>query len=94
MKKTSLPGALGLAALLAVPATPALAQRANENAVSSADDAFGTSVGNENIGLYSANDVRGFSPVTAGNIRLEGLSVTEHGASRAASSAAPRSGSV
>ncbi|HEX9931325.1 MAG TPA: TonB-dependent receptor [Allosphingosinicella sp.] len=60
-------------------ATPALAQRTNENAVEAADDAFGTSVGNENIGLYSAGDVRGFSPVTAGNIRIEGLSVTDHG---------------
>ena len=44
-----------------------------------AGDAFGTSVGNEKIGLYSATDVRGFSPITAGNIRIEGLSVTEHG---------------
>ena len=58
---------------------PRLAQRADENAVKAADDAFGTSVGNEKIGLYSASDVRGFSPVNAGNIRIEGLSVTEHG---------------
>lgn len=57
----------------------ALAQRANENAVEAADDAFGTSVGNQQIGLYNAGDVRGFSPITAGNIRIEGLSVTEHG---------------
>lgn len=60
-------------------ATPALGQRANENAVRSADDAFGTSVGNQQIGLYNVGDVRGFSPITAGNIRIEGLSVTEHG---------------
>lgn len=53
--------------------------RANENAVTAAGDAFGTSVGNQQIGLYSAGDVRGFSPITAGNIRIEGLSVTEHG---------------
>ncbi|HEX8622306.1 MAG TPA: TonB-dependent receptor [Allosphingosinicella sp.] len=66
-------------AILLASAAPALAQRADENAVRAADDAFGTSVGNEKIGLYGANDVRGFSPVTAGNIRLEGLSVTEHG---------------
>ncbi|HWT13960.1 MAG TPA: TonB-dependent receptor [Allosphingosinicella sp.] len=64
---------------IATAATPALAQRADENAVRTAGDAFGNSVGNERIGLYSAGDVRGFSPVTAGNIRLEGLSVTEHG---------------
>lgn len=67
------------AALLLASATPVLAQRANENVVTSAGDAFGASVGNERIGLYNAGDVRGFSPVTAGNIRLEGLSVTEHG---------------
>jgi len=66
-------------AIMVATAAPALAQRANENAVEEADDAFGTSVGNQNIGLYNAVDVRGFSPVQAGNIRIEGLSVTEHG---------------
>ncbi|HEX5258928.1 MAG TPA: TonB-dependent receptor [Sphingomicrobium sp.] len=55
------------------------AQRANENALASADDAFGVSVGNDQIGLYSSGNVRGFSPETAGNIRIEGLSVTEPG---------------
>jgi len=54
-------------------ASPALAQRTGENAVTSADDAFGTSVGNEAIGLYSTDEVRGFSPVAAGNIRIDGL---------------------
>jgi iron complex outermembrane receptor protein len=49
------------------------AQRADENAVKSAQDAFGTSVGNERIGLYNDADARGFSPTAAGNIRLEGL---------------------
>lgn len=53
--------------------------RADENAVRAANDAFGTSVGNEKIGLYGVGDVRGFNPATAGNIRVEGLSVTEHG---------------
>src|SRR5215207_4101998 len=53
--------------------TPAIAQRTGENAVTSADDAFGTSVGNETIGLYSTDEVRGFSPVAAGNIRIDGL---------------------
>lgn len=77
MKKSLLVGT-GVALLLAYP-TVATAQRADENAVKAADDAFGTSVGNEKIGLYSASDVRGFSPVNAGNIRIEGLSVTEHG---------------
>jgi iron complex outermembrane receptor protein len=63
-----------LAAFLALAAgTPALAQRASENAVAQADDAFGSSVGNEEIGLYTSSNVRGFSPTAAGNIRIEGL---------------------
>jgi len=65
---------LGAASLAAVcGASPALAQRTGENAVTSADDAFGTSVGNETIGLYSTDEVRGFSPAVAGNIRIDGL---------------------
>lgn len=51
----------------------AYAQRAGDNAVSAAQDAFGTSVGSENIGLYSAGNARGFSPTEAGNLRIEGL---------------------
>jgi iron complex outermembrane receptor protein len=51
----------------------AWAQRAAENAVTQADDAFGTSVGNEQVGLYSSFDVRGFSPTRAGNVRIDGL---------------------
>lgn len=70
---------VSLSALLLATAAPAWAQRADENVVTAAGDAFGTSVGNEKIGLYSATDVRGFSPIQAGNIRIEGLSVTEHG---------------
>ena len=54
-------------------ATPAAAQSVEDNAVESADDAFGQSVGNERIGLYSTFEVRGFSPVDAGNTRIEGL---------------------
>lgn len=52
---------------------PAQAQRTEDNAVTNAEDAFGSSVGSETIGLYSASQVRGFSPVTAGNVRLEGV---------------------
>jgi iron complex outermembrane receptor protein len=71
MKKRLMIGA-GLAALLANPGA-AWGQRAGENAVSSAEDAFGTSVGNERVGLYSPFAVRGFSPVQAGNVRINGL---------------------
>src|SRR5437764_3192570 len=63
-----------LAVVLAMSlAAPAWAQRANENAVTAASDAFGTSVGNESIGLYDPGDVRGFDPGAAGNIRMDGL---------------------
>ena len=57
---------------VAVPG-PAFGQRADENAVTAAQDAFGTTIGFQNVGLYSANDARGFSPQQAGNLRIEGL---------------------
>ncbi|MES2452005.1 MAG: TonB-dependent receptor [Pseudomonadota bacterium] len=53
--------------------TPAAAQRASDNAVLAADDAFGVSVGRESIGLYTPDNVRGFSATDAGNARLDGL---------------------
>ena len=49
------------------------AQRADENAVTAADDAFGTRVGNEGVGLYDMRNARGFDPQQAGNNRIEGL---------------------
>jgi iron complex outermembrane recepter protein len=53
---------------------PALAQQKSaENAVTSADDAFGNSVGLESTGIYSENNVRGFSPLDAGNARIDGI---------------------
>lgn len=57
-----------------------LAQRVDDNAVTEAEDAFGTSIGNETIGIYSARSVRGFSPVQAGNVRIEGLYFDRQGA--------------
>lgn len=59
--------------LLPCVAAPAHAQRADENAVREAEDAFGTSIGNEDVGIYNSFDVRGFSPTRAGNIRIDGL---------------------
>lgn len=53
--------------------TAATGARAAENAVRSAADAFGTTVGRETIGLYSPENARGFSPTAAGNVRIEGL---------------------
>ena len=58
---------------LVVLSAPALAQRAGENAATQSSDAFGRSVGSEKTGLYNNEDVRGFNPVDAGNVRLEGL---------------------
>lgn len=60
------------AVALLVPAT-AYAQRTDDNAVTAAEDGFGKTVGNEQIGIYNPYDVRGFSPVSAGNLRIEGL---------------------
>lgn len=53
--------------------TAATGARAAENAVRSAADAFGTSIGRETIGLYNSGNVRGFSPTAAGNVRVDGL---------------------
>lgn len=55
------------------------AQRADENAVTAAEDAFGVSIGTERIGIYSDREVRGFSPVTAGNVRVEGVYIDLQG---------------
>lgn len=49
------------------------AQRAAENAVTDADDAFGISVGLESAGIYTDRDTRGFSPLDAGNARIDGI---------------------
>ena len=54
-------------------ASAALAQRADEDVLSVAEDAFGTKVGNDNVGLYGPNNARGFNPMQAGNVRIEGL---------------------
>lgn len=82
----ALPLALGLVlpaaadAQVAQPASEPVAatiaatgSRSAENAVRQAGDAFGTSIGREVSGLYSRERVRGFSPVAAGNVRIDGL---------------------
>jgi iron complex outermembrane recepter protein len=62
-----------LAACLALTSQVLAQQRAEDNAVTVAEDAFGTAIGLQNVGLYSATDARGFSPQQAGNLRIEGL---------------------
>ncbi len=71
MKRTLILGAR-LAAVLAYP-DAAWGQRTEENAVETAEDAFGTSVGTERVGIYFPQSARGFSPVQAGNVRIEGM---------------------
>jgi iron complex outermembrane recepter protein len=65
--------ALVVSATLLIVAPWAHAQRAEDNAVTAAADAFGTTVGNQTIGLYTPNNARGFSPAQAENLRIEGL---------------------
>lgn len=67
------PSRLSLCLAAALFPASVLAQRVGENAAQTADDAFGTSIGNERVGLYSSSDIRGFSPIVAGNVRLDGL---------------------
>lgn len=54
-------------------AVAATGSRAAENAVRQAGDAFGTAIGREVSGLYNRDRVRGFSPIVAGNVRIDGL---------------------
>lgn len=45
----------------------------DRSAIQAATDAFGVTVGIEKIGLYTSDEVRGFSPTAAGNLRIDGL---------------------
>lgn len=73
LKPTALGAILRVALAALVTAAPVQAQRASDNAVKAAEDAFGTTIGNESIGLYTSSSVRGFSPTQAGNVRIEGI---------------------
>jgi iron complex outermembrane receptor protein len=54
-------------------ASAATAQRADANAVTSAEDAFGLLVNGQSIGLYTIRNIRNFDPLKLGNIRIDGL---------------------
>lgn len=58
---------------LGVASIPGAAYADDRNAIQAASDAFGVSVGIEKIGVYAIDQVRGFSPTTAGNLRIDGL---------------------
>lgn len=60
-------------AFIAPDKTAVTGQRAGENALRAADDGFGTKIGRESVGIYKTTKVRGFSPIDAGNIRIDGL---------------------
>jgi iron complex outermembrane receptor protein len=64
---------VAVSSALAQRAPDSTATRGAENAVTQSQDAFGTSLNTERAGLYSEADVRGFSPITAGNARIDGL---------------------
>ena len=72
-QRARLASVLGLLAIIGAPGGPAFADRADQNATTAAEDAFGTTVGSQTIGLYSQIDARGFNPQQAGNLRIEGL---------------------
>ncbi len=55
-----------------VGATSSAFAQANQNAVTDAEDAFGFSNGDENVGIYSEQSVRGFNLESAGNYRING----------------------
>ena len=64
---------VAIAVVLTTFSLTAHAQRTSENVVTAAQDAFGTTIGDDSIGLYSSKNARGFSPKDAGNMRIEGL---------------------
>ena len=66
-------------AALALQTTAIRAQHASDNPVTAADDAYGLTLGLESVGLYSPGLVRGFSPQTAGNVRIDGLYFDQQG---------------
>jgi iron complex outermembrane receptor protein len=61
------------AAFATFQASAARAQHASDNPVNSASDAFGLTLGLESVGLYNPGSVRGFSPISAGNVRIDGI---------------------
>src|ERR1700722_5473621 len=77
-KTRNFPIALAAAAVT-LQTTAVRAQHASDNPVTAADDAYGLTLGLESVGIYSPGLVRGFSPQTAGNVRIEGLYFDQQG---------------
>src|ERR1700734_1014401 len=77
-KTRNFPIALAAAAVT-LQTTAARAQHASDNPVTAAEDAYGLTLGLESVGIYSPGLGRGFSPQTAGNVRIEGLYFDQQG---------------
>lgn len=79
MSLVSCRGIRSLAVTLMLFGAVARGQQVDDNVVLSAEDAFGLTLGKERVGIYHPGDVRGFSPMAAGNGRLEGLYIDQRG---------------
>src|SRR5580692_4733753 len=66
-------GVVIAAAVVTFQAGAARAQHAADNPITSADDAFGLTLGLESVGIYNPGMIRGFSPISAGNVRIDGM---------------------
>jgi len=73
MARSALLSRCALLTILVFPGSAFAQNRADDNAITQAEDAFGFSVGRESIGIYNAGQARGFSPTAAGNVRIDGL---------------------
>src|ERR1700743_447445 len=67
------------AAAVALQTTAIRPQHPPNTPFTPADDAYGLTLGLESVGLYSPGLVRGFSPQTAGNVRIDGLYFDQQG---------------
>jgi len=64
---------IGFAIAVAEPPKTDGSKPTDTDVIKSAEDAFGLSIGTESLGLYTEDSVRGFSPLIAGNARIDGL---------------------
>jgi len=70
---------LPIIGILTFQPSAASAQHAADNPITSADDAYGLTLGLESVGLYGPGLVRGFNPQAAGNVRIDGLYFDQQG---------------
>src|SRR5689334_17377589 len=68
-----------LITVLVIPLAVSAQTRTDTDVVVAAEDAFGLTLGPQSLGLYNVSTIRGFNPVTAGNVRLNGLYFDQQG---------------